>query len=160
VMSERRSNSPTTREQEARIRALHVLARMRRTGQTLTAAAREEHIDARTVRRFLGADLKELPEGHTEPTKADWRRRHMLIPTSRGAIPVVIHGSEKASQLGRYMSAVGQFLRTGNTDALDDFEGQSIAGHSLITDPETLSSLAQAGALQLDEIYALPESSS
>jgi len=56
------------------------------------------------------------------------------------------------------MSAVGKYLRTGDTDALDVFEGQSIAGHRLITDPYTLSSLAQAGALQLDEIYALPES--
>jgi len=56
------------------------------------------------------------------------------------------------------MSAVGKYLRTGDTDALDVFEGQSIAGHRLITDPDTLSSLAQAGALQLDEIYALPES--
>jgi len=58
------------------------------------------------------------------------------------------------------MSAVGQYLRTGKTDALDEFEGQSIVGHRLITDPDTLSSLAQAGALQLDEIYALPDSSS
>ena len=58
------------------------------------------------------------------------------------------------------MSAVGQYLRTGKTEALHEFEGQSIAGHPLITDPDTLSSLAQAGALQLDEIYALPESSS
>lgn len=84
----------------------------------------------------------------------------MLIPTSRGATPVVIHGSKKASQLGRYMSAVGQYLKTGNADALDEFEGQSIAGHTLITDPDVLNSLAQAGALQLDSIYAVPESSS
>lgn len=57
------------------------------------------------------------------------------------------------------MSAVGKYLRTGETAALDKFEGQSISGHRLITDPRTLSSLAQAGALQLDEIYAMPESS-
>jgi len=58
------------------------------------------------------------------------------------------------------MSAVGYFLRTGNAKRLKEFEGRSIAGHLLITDPETLTSLAQAGALQLDEIYAVPESSS
>jgi hypothetical protein len=58
------------------------------------------------------------------------------------------------------MSAVGQFLRTGNTDALVEFEGKVIAGHTLITDTDVLTSLAQAGALQLDSIYALPESSS
>ncbi len=142
-------------------RALHVLARMRRTDVSLTAAAREEHIDPRTVRKYLGAELRGLAkQGRTLPTKADRRRRDMLVPTSRGATPVVIHGSTEASQLGRYMSAVGKYLRTGETDALEEFAGQSIAGHFLITDPEQLSSLAQAGALQLDQIYALPESSS
>ena len=84
----------------------------------------------------------------------------MLIPTSRGAIPVTIHGSKQASQLGRYMAAVGTYLRTGDTEALDQFEGRTIAGHRLITDSETLSSLAQSGALQLEDIYAGPESSS
>src|SRR6476646_6810934 len=45
----------TAREKQTRNRAFHVLARMRRTGRTLTAAAREEHIDPRTVRKHIGA---------------------------------------------------------------------------------------------------------
>ena len=84
----------------------------------------------------------------------------MLIPTSNGTTPVTIHGSKQASRLGRYMSAVGRYLRTGDTGALDEFEGLKLQGYSLITNPETLSSLAQGGALQLDDIYAAPESSS
>jgi hypothetical protein len=91
--------------------------------------------------------------------KADRRRRKMLLPTKRGTKAVVIRGSRKASELGRYLSGVGNFLRSGDTDALDEFEGRSIGGRKLITDPDTLTSLAQAGALQLDDIYA-PESSS
>jgi hypothetical protein len=91
--------------------------------------------------------------------KADRRRRKMLVPTKRGAKPVVVRGSRKASQLGRYMSAVGNFLRSGDTDALDEFEGLSIGGRKLITDPGILTSLAEAGALQLEEIYATPETS-
>jgi hypothetical protein len=58
------------------------------------------------------------------------------------------------------MSAVGKFLRTGDTRPLTKFKGKTIAGHGLITDPDMLSSLAQAGALQLEEIYAMPEQSS
>jgi hypothetical protein len=141
-------------------RALHVVARMRRTGQTLTTASREERIDPRTVRKYVGGELRQLLAGRVQPTKADRRRRDMLVPTTQGAAPVAIQGSAQASQLGRYMSAVGKYLRTGETDTLEEFAGQSIAGHPLITDPEQLSSLAQAGALQLDEIYALPGSSS
>ena len=99
-------------------------------------------------------------EGRTQPRKADRRRRNMLIPTKSGVAPVAIRGSAQASRLGRYMASVSNYLRTGDTDALDEFEGQSIVGHPLITDPDTLNSLAQAGALQLDAIYALPKSSS
>lgn len=139
---------------------MRVLARARRTGKSLTSIARDEHIDPRTVRKYLGSEIRGLAKGRTQPTKADQRKRRMLVPTSRGTTPVTIHGSTEASQLGRYMSAVGKYLRTGDTDALDEFKGQSISGHRLITDPDTLSSLAQAGALQLEDIYAGPESSS
>jgi hypothetical protein len=142
-------------------RALHVVARMRRTGQTLTAASRDEHIDPRTLRKYLGAELRgPRLKRKVRPTKADRRRRDMLVPTTLGTSPVVIRGSKQASQLGRYMAAVGKYLRTGDSDSLDEFRGKSIGGHVLITDPETLGSLAQAGALQLDQIYAPPESSS
>jgi len=142
-------------------RALHVLARMRRTGVALTAAAREEHIDPRTVRKYLGTELRGARlKRKVQPTKADRRRRDMLIPTALGTSPVVVRGSKQASQLGQYMAAVGKYLRTGDSDSLDEFRGKSIGGHLLITDPDTLGSLAQAGALQLDEIYALPEASS
>ena len=148
----------TKRDDAARNRALHVLARMRRTGQTLTAAAREEHIDPRTVKKHIGVELKRFAkEGTIRPTKSDQRTRQMLIPTSRGATPATVRGSAQASQLGRYMAAVGKFLRTGEADDLEEFEGQTLAGHPLITDPETLMSLAEAGALQLDSIYAVPE---
>jgi len=58
------------------------------------------------------------------------------------------------------MSAVGKYLRTGDVDGLAEFEGKSIGGHTLIIDADLLSSLAQAGALTLDEIYAVPEASS
>jgi hypothetical protein len=58
------------------------------------------------------------------------------------------------------MSAVSKYLRTGDVNGLAEFEGQSVADHVLITDPDLLSSLARAGALTLDEIYAVPEASS
>jgi hypothetical protein len=133
---------------------------MRRTGESLTIASRAENIDLRTVRKYVGAELRQL-EGQIQPTQADRRRRDMLLPTSAGPTPIVIHGSKEASQLGTYMAAVGKYLRTGETDALQQFTGKTIAGgRPLITDPEQLSALAQAGALELDKIYALPEASS
>jgi hypothetical protein len=143
-------------KQDAYNRSLHVLARMRRTGASLTEAAREEQIDPRTVRKYLKTELRR----RGKPTKVDRRKRDMLIPTTVGNAPITVRGSKQASDLGKYMSAVGKYLRTGDVEALARFEGKFIGGHPLITDPELLSSLAQAGALTLDEIYALPEASS
>jgi len=84
----------------------------------------------------------------------------MLMPSTQGVSPVKVRGSRQASLLGRYMSAVGQYLRTGETKGLAKFKGKSIAGQRLITDQQTLTSLAQAGSIQLDSIYAVPDSSS
>ena len=155
----RAKTKPTPLDKTAYHRALHALARMRRTGQSLTAAAREVHIDPRTVHKYLGDELRRSKGRHLA-TKSDHRRRNMLVPTALGPIPVAVRGSKQATQLGKYMSAVAKYLRTGDAEALAEFEGKSTGGHPLITDPETLGSLAQAGALQLDEIYAVPEASS
>jgi hypothetical protein len=152
----RNGRRKSQREKNTYNRALHVLARMRRTGESLTAASREEHIDPRTVRKYLKTELR----GRGEPTKVDRRNRNMLMPTALGNAPVRIRGSKKASELGKYMSAVGRYLRTGDVEALAGFEGKSMGGHAFITNPDLLSSLAQAGALTLDEIYAVPGASS
>jgi hypothetical protein len=155
-MRHRKAKSKTRRQRQALNRAMHVLARMRRTGATLTAASREEHIDPRTVRKYLGSEIRRKGR----PTKYDRRLRSMLLPTALGNTPVMVRGSRQATLLGRYMSAVGQYLRTGETKGLAKFKGKSIAGHPLITDQQTLTSLAEAGTVQLDSIYALPGSSS
>jgi hypothetical protein len=147
----------TRRAQKSLNRAMRVLALVRRTGRSLASVAREEHIDPRTVRKYVGSEFRGQKR---RPTKADGRTRNILIPTALGNADVTVHGSKQASRLGRYMSAVGKYLHTGDTDALEEFAGQSIAGHLLITDPSTLDHLAAAGSLQLDSIYALPESSS
>ena len=103
---------------------------------------------------------KNARAGGERAAKPDTRRRRMYVPTSRGKVPATIRGSKQASQLGRYLATVGNFLRTDKTDGLSEFEGVVIANHTLITDPETLRALAQAGALQLEDIYATPETSS
>ncbi len=159
-MPKRKSTSRTKQEEQVRNRALHVLARMRRTGTSLTAASREEGIDPRTVRHYVGADLKELSDGQTVPTKADQRERTMLVLTSGGMTPVTVRGSEKASELSRYLSAVNQFLRRGTTEALEEFEGKKIGLYPYITDTKTLISLAEAGTQNVETIYAVPQTSS
>jgi len=141
-------------------KALRVLGNMRRTGKPLNAAAREEHMDARTVRKYLGSELKTRRQGRARPTRSDKRLRKMFVPTALGVSPVRVRGSKQASLLGKYMSAVGKYLRTGEIETLKEFEGKAVSGNSLITDPQLLTALAQAGSLELDGIYALPGAAS
>jgi len=80
----------------------------------------------------------------------------MQAPTKHGFEPTRVRGSKQAKLLARYTSAVGYFLRTGKADRLLLFEGLEIGHRPLITDPETLVELAQAGSLTLDELYVHP----
>jgi hypothetical protein len=73
--------------------------------------------------------------------------------------PLTVRGSEKASELSRYLSAVNQFLRRGVTDALKEFEGKKVGDYAYITDTRMLTSLAEAGTQNVETIYAAPEAS-
>src|ERR1700733_446332 len=138
----------------ARDRALKALWAMRH-GDPLSRAAHDNGVTIRTIKRYVGSELlQDRPGGRIRATKSDRLVRYMQIPGPDGPKDVTVRGSKAASELGRYMAAVGKFLRSGEVDALAKFQGKSIGGHVLITDPDTLSVLAQAGAPTLDEIYA------
>ena len=92
-------------------------------------------------------------------TKVDRQARRMKVLTDQGFEPTVIRGSKQAKVLASYTSAVGYFLRTGDSERLDEFEGLEIAGRSLITDPQKLIVLARAGELDLHELYVHPDQS-
>src|SRR5215467_6200354 len=84
------------RQQEARMRSLHVLARMRRDGISLVKASRLENIKPSTVRRHVGSELlQEKPGAHVRPSKADSFDRTLLVPTAFGDQPRVVTGSEE-----------------------------------------------------------------
>src|SRR5713226_9307620 len=147
-MSKFADNTRNYRQQEARNRALHVLARIRRTGALLSAASREEHIDPRTVRKYVGSQL------HRDGP--DLLPREMFLITALGPVPVSVRGSVAASQLGKHAAAVQHFLRTGDSSALAEFQGKRVGNHDLIVDTQLLSTLAEAGALRSQDLYVPP----
>ena len=76
----------------------------------------------------------------------------MWLLTPLGYVPVSL-GSRNASLNGKHSAAVQKFLRTGDVSVLEPFIGKRVAGHELVTDPQVLSALADAGALRLDDLY-------
>jgi hypothetical protein len=152
----RRSNRRRTknRQMNARRRARRALARVRR-GESLSSAVRAEHISLRTTLKHVGKYLRQTRTkgGKTRyvPIKSDHRIRMWLL-TPLGYVPVSL-GSRNASLNGKHSAAVQKFLRTGDDSVLKPFIGKRVASHELVTDPRIVSTLADAGALRLNDLY-------
>ena len=137
----------------ARLRALSVLARMRSRGESLSRAARLEHTTPRTVRKLVGKQLKRGTLGRYSATRGDTLRRDLYVLGFDGFVPVVVRSSKQAQLASKHLIAVGRFLRTGDTDSLKPFVGKRLGGVELLTDPDRLGVLADAGLVKLDALY-------
>jgi len=146
----------TKREKEIHDRCLRVLRRTRR-GESLSHAARAEHIKPDTVRRKLGKQFhQESPGKRWVPTKSDRLTTTMNILTPLGRTPATVRGSRERKRQGQYEIALRRW-RSGAPGAeaeLAAFEGQTVGGHPLITDVKLLATLEDAGVLDFEELYS------
>ena len=83
--SHKTSRNLPARSQEARARAFHVLSDLRRDpSKTLSQAASDREVSLRTVRHYIGSQLKqERPGGRITVTKSDRLRTTLYIPTTK-----------------------------------------------------------------------------
>ncbi len=140
-------------DQAARLRALAVLARMRSRGESLSQAARLEHTTSRTVLKVVGKQLKRRSSGRYSATRGDTLRRDLSVLGSEGYVPIAVRSSKQAQLASEHLIAVGRFLRTGDTEWLKPFVGKRVGGVELLTDPDRLHELADAGLVKLDALY-------
>jgi hypothetical protein len=68
-------------------------------------------------------------------------------------VPVVVRSSKQAKLDSRHLIAVSRFLRTGDTKWLKPFVGKRVGGVELLTDPDRLRDIAEAGLIKLDALY-------
>ena len=142
----------------ARTRALHALSHMRREKLSLAEACRLEHIKPATFLRHVGSAVRQkTPGGRYKVSAADKFVRKLNVPTALGPTAVPVRGSKAAREVSAYSNAVAKYLRTGKTKQLKRFAGKKVGNRKkaveLITDPQTLSALAQAGVFHLDQLY-------
>lgn len=154
-----RRNTNPQRERETRQRTIAALSRMRREKLSLAQACRLEHIKPSTFLRYAGKAVRQdKPGGRYRAAASDRLKRDLLIPTALGQVSVSVSGSKVATEIAKYQNAVARYLRKGDASELRRFKGKTVrvGGRrvELITDPTTLSALAQAGVLQFDQLYA------
>ena len=147
--SSKRSSSAATiplarlpkRTAEARTRALHVLAEMRRTPNLkLSAAARSFGVKPSFIKKHFGSSLEKI-NGHWRVRKSDRFRETMYVPDERGnPVPVHTRNFKTRAEVSAFIRDVGRFLR-GNKSAMDKWHGKRIAGVELVTSSRTLISI-------------------
>jgi hypothetical protein len=124
----------------------------------IKAAARSIHV---SVERFARAArnkkaIRKLPDRWSVPRSV---RRRVPVFSNGRALAITVRG-RSASSVGRYMSAVSQFLRTNDPKYLAEFKGLSVRDvrgkiHKFETDPNTLYRLASGAGEPFEDIYRI-----
>jgi hypothetical protein len=135
----------TRRELILREKSLDVLRKVR-SGQSLSKASKELHIKPETVIKHTNAFRKS--KGKWIAKSQDRISRVMGIYENDRQKWIEIKDSRIASRIGKYNSAVNQFLRTGNEDVLKQFKKpfKDSKGklHYFETDPDKLYGIAES----------------
>jgi len=106
------------------------------------------------MRKYVPGALHKTAVGRWAATKSDRYVRYLTLPSSRGPVRVRAHGSKQAQFASGYLSGLARWARTHKASELAEYEGKTIDGFELVTDPRTLRALRDAGLLQLDSLYA------
>jgi len=130
-----------------------------RQEKSLTAAARAAKVSPERLRRY--ASERHIIErlGQRWTVRHELPRRMSLFSRGR-LVQVVVSDFDAASKIGRYMSAVGEFLRTNEPSGLREFEGVSVVDvsgktHAFETRPNALYRLASAHDEGFEHIYRI-----
>jgi hypothetical protein len=146
-------------EQEKWNRIVHVIAKMRSEGKSLTQASRDFNLDRRLFLARAGSTLQKTKSGRYVAKRSDRLLRVLVIPGLQGLTEVAVRGSSTASKLAAYSDAVQKFLRTGDPSSLKKFRNLKVVNEKgerieLITDLAELQRLGSAGVLSFESLYA------
>ena len=129
-------------------------------GKRLREAARYAHVAPERLRHYIGQSQFAKKERGRWMFRHDQIIRRMLIYSNGQAFEIQVKGSESASLIGRYMSAVGRFLETNDASMLSPFRGVRVTDangrrYVLETRPNVLYRLAESGDATFEQIYRI-----
>jgi hypothetical protein len=128
-------------------------------GKTLSAAAKEIHVSPERLRRYLTEQRIAEKRGRRWMPLPDNGVRQMPLYT-RGEARTVQVNRAQASDIGRYMAAVGKFLSQNEPWILLPYADRGVTDirgryHPFETDPNTLYRLSHTGADSFEQIYRI-----
>jgi hypothetical protein len=141
-------------EQEARLRAFDALHSMRTEGLSLRRAARRAGTTPNNVRRHAGPAL-EFDRGRYRAKRGDRLPAAMTVIGPQGPVEVIVTGSRNRSLVARHRAAINHFGVTGDPSRLRRFQGLTVAGVELETDPDLIQEWGDLGLLDIDDLYSV-----
>jgi len=135
------------------------LKEMRR-GKSLKASARSAHVAPERLRNYATQTGVVHKERRRWVVKDDHRPRQVQVFSGGRAHEITVAGYAESKQVGRYMSAVKEFLRTNDAANLRPFVGEWVTDtngrpYLLETRPNILYRLHAAGVESFDQIYKI-----
>jgi hypothetical protein len=151
-------NLLTAQQQRNRMSALSALNEMRKSGISLSQAAKRNGASPASVLAVAGSALKKQ-NGKYVAAKSDKILRVLVIPTEKGPVEVGVRSAKTARIISKYDDAIKRFIVTGDHSALDRFQGVKIYVSGkwvpLLTDLDVLERLGNFGELSFESIYAV-----
>jgi hypothetical protein len=140
-------------------KVIGVLKKMREEKISLQGASKEVGISPSTVRRWGGSALQKRPSGRWIPKRTDNLLRILRVAAPDGMRDIGVRGLRKATLLSNYWAAVHRYLETGDRSGLEEFRGKYLRAADgervlLLTEPEDVDRLGNAGVLSFESIYA------
>jgi hypothetical protein len=133
--------------------------RFLRKEKSFNKAAREAHISPERLRTYAVEKGIVEKRGRRWVIKQDLPRQVLIFSDGRER-RIVVGDFKSASQVGKYMSAVGWFVRTNDTSYLRPFLGKTVTDRdgkpfTLETRPNVLYRLSHAGGSSFEQIYRI-----
>jgi len=153
IRTARQYRAATPRSRVVHARRLEAQKYMRQ-GRSFTAAAREAHIDPRTLRKYGGSDFRKI-DGRYRIVRDRAYREIEVISSGRRMIAAGLSRRD-ASIASRYYHALKRYLRDGDESELRKIPpGTTVGGIELETDLDAIDELAARGELDDLEFYPL-----
>jgi hypothetical protein len=114
---------------------------MRDRNLTASRAARDNGVTVHDLWKYIPKAFKKDARGRIRAV-ADRYVRRMEMPGPNGPELIKVIGSRARNQFARYRNDVFRF-QAGDIRALDKWQGVTIQGHRLLTDPKILQTLGE-----------------
>jgi hypothetical protein len=152
-------NALPAAKQDVHRNVVQAVADMRRNPKlSLRQAATDNNTTPGTVQKYAGSVIRRGPGRRFTVAPSDRFYAPVHFYTAQGRVTIGTTDSRARSKIGRYMNAVDRYLKTGLTDHLKEFRGQSVrvqkVQYPFITNPRALDRLANANEISFEDLYA------